>query len=121
MDGLFLVTFNLVKEFIMQSISNVLRTYRLLPLALVFVAGVMLGTAQSFAGKTKENVVAVATGKSGKTVFMDVGMLGKKGRVAKRMTKQHQEYAKEGWTVANVAVYTENGDLEGFFVTYVKQ
>ena len=104
----------------MKSISNVLREYRLLPLALVFVAGVMLGTAQSFAGQTKEDVAA-ATGKDGKTVFMDVGMLGKKGRVAKRMTKQHQEYAEEGWTVADVAVYTENGDLEGFFVTYVKQ
>lgn len=104
----------------MKSISNVLRAYRLLPFALVFVAGVMVGTAQSFAGNTKEDAVA-ATGKDGKTVFMDVGVLGKKGRVAKRMTKQHQEYAKEGWTVANVAVYTENGDLEGLFVTYVKQ
>lgn len=104
----------------MKSISNVLHTHRLLPLALVFVAGVMLGTAQSFAGKTKEDVVT-AVGKGGKTVFVDVGVMGKKGRAAKRMTKQHQEYAKEGWTVANVAVYTENGDLEGFFVTYVKQ
>ncbi len=71
----------------MKSISNVLRAYRLLPLALVFVG---------------------------------VSPLGRKDRAAKRMTKQHQEYAKEGWTVANVVVYTENGDLEGFFVTYVK-
>jgi hypothetical protein len=49
MDGLFLVTFNLVSGSIMKSISNMLRAYRLLPLALVFVAGVMLGTVQSFA------------------------------------------------------------------------
>ncbi|MDH3673119.1 MAG: hypothetical protein OES46_18475 [Gammaproteobacteria bacterium] len=104
----------------MKSISNVLRANRLLPLALVFVAGVMLGTAQSFAGKTKEGAAA-APGKGGKTVFVDVSALGKKDRAAKRMTKQHQAYAKEGWTVANIAVYTENGDLEGFFITYVKQ
>jgi len=103
----------------MKSISNVLRAYRLLPLALVFVAGVMLGTTQGFAGKTKEDAAA-APGKGGKTVFVGVSPLGRKDRAAKRMTKQHQEYAKEGWTVANVVVYTENGDLEGFFVTYVK-
>ncbi|MFQ5545725.1 MAG: hypothetical protein ACE5FE_07090 [Acidiferrobacterales bacterium] len=104
----------------MKSISNMLRAHRLLPLALVFVAGVMLGTTQSFAGKTKEDA-ATPAGKGGKTVFVDVSVLGKKDRAAKRMTKQHQAYAKEGWTVANVAVYTENGNLEGFFVTYVKQ
>lgn len=104
----------------MKSISNVLRAYRLLPLALVFMAGVMLGTAQSFAGKTKGEVAA-APGKDAKTVFMDVGALGKKDRAAKRMTKQHQAFAEEGWTVANVAVYTDDGDFEGFYVTYVRQ
>ena len=104
----------------MNSVSNVLRAYRLLPLALMFVAGVMLGTTQSFAGKTKEDA-ATSAGKGGKTVFVDVSALGKKDRAAKRMTKQHEKYAKEGWTVANIAVYTENGDLEGFFITYVKR
>lgn len=104
----------------MKRISNVLRAHRLLPLALMFVAGVMLGTAQSFAGKTKEDSAA-APGKDAKTVFMDVSALGKKDRAAKRMTKQHEKYAKEGWTVVNVAVYTDDGDLEGFYVTYVRQ
>lgn len=104
----------------MKSISNASGVYRWLPLALIFAVGVMLGTAQSYAGKAKEDA-AVPAGKAGKTVFVDVSVLGKKDRAAKRMTKQHEEYAKEGWTVANVAVYTEDGDLEGFFVTYVKQ
>ena len=103
----------------MKNISNVSRAYRLLPLALVFVAGVMLGTTQSFAGKTNENSAA-APERGGKTVFVGVSVIGKKDRAAKRMTKLHEKYAKEGWTVADVAVYTENGDLEGFFVTYVK-
>lgn len=104
----------------MKGTSNTLRAYRLWPLALVFVTGVVLGAVQSFSGKTKEGAAA-APEKDGKTVFVDVSALGKKSRAAKRMTKQHQEYAKEGWTVANVAVYTKNGDLEGFFVTHVKQ
>ena len=113
----------------MKSISNVLGAHRLLSFALVFVAGLMFGTVQSFAGKTKEGAVAAlgqedavaAPGKGGKTVFVGVSAIGKKDRAASRMTKQHEKYAMEGWTVANVAVYTENGDLEGFFVTYVKQ
>lgn len=105
----------------MKSISNVLHAYRLLPLALVFVVGVMFGTAQSFAGKKKENDEAATQGKAGKTVFMDVSVLGKKDRAASRMTKQHEKFAKQGWVVVDTAVYTENGDLEGFFVTYVKQ
>jgi hypothetical protein len=104
----------------MKSISNVLEGYRLLPLALIFVTGVMLGTAQSFAGKTKEDA-AMSAGKAGKTVFVDVSKLGRKDHAAKNMTEQHQKFAKEGWTVVDVAVYTENEDLEGFFVTYVKQ
>jgi hypothetical protein len=33
----------------------------------------------------------------------------------------HQEYAREGWTLQEVTIYTENGDLEGFFITYVKE
>ncbi len=37
------------------------------------------------------------------------------------MTELHEEFAQEGWTVIGVAVYTENQDLEGFFVTYVKE
>ena len=70
-----------------------LHAYRLLPLALIFVAGVMLGTIQSFAGTT--------AGKGGKTVFVDVSKLGRKDHAVKNMTEQYQEFAKEGWTVTS--------------------
>ncbi len=104
----------------MKSTPTVLHTFRLLAFALVFVAGVMLGTMQSFAGKAEEDA-AMPAGKAAKTVFVGASKMGKRDRAAKKMTEQHENYAKEGWTVVNVAVYTENNDLEGFFVTYVKQ
>ncbi|MFQ5755854.1 MAG: hypothetical protein ACE5H7_07120 [Acidiferrobacterales bacterium] len=103
----------------MSRISRWLGTYRLLPIALAFILGVFLATAQSFAGKSKDET-ASTSGHLGKTVFVDVSALGRRSRAAKRMSKMHMEYAKKGWTVVNVAVYVENGDLEGFFVTYVK-
>ena len=34
------------------------------------------------------------------------------------MTQSHQEFARHGYTLVAVNVYTENGDLEGFFVSY---
>jgi hypothetical protein len=103
----------------MRRISSWLSTYRLLPIALAFTLGVFLATAQSFAGKSKDET-ASTSGRLGKTVFVDVSAVGRRNKAAKRMTKMHMEYAKKGWTVVNVVVYTENGDLEGFFVSYVK-
>lgn len=103
-------------------------SYRLLPIVLAFVCGALLGTAQSFAGKSKEKPVtatedksASASGRVGKTVFVDISGLGRKKKAAKRMTELHEQFAQEGWTVIGVAIYTENEDLEGFFVTYVKE
>ena len=103
----------------MTRFSGWLGTYRLLPIVLAFVLGAFLATAQSFAGKSKDEA-ASTNGHLGKTVFVDVSVFGRRNKAAKRMTKMHMEYAKTGWTVVNVAVYTEDGDLEGFFVTYVK-
>ncbi len=85
------------------------------------------GTESTHASATMDDPVpatadasASAAGRMGKTVFLGVSILGKQDRAARRMTKLHQEYAEEGWTVVNVAPYTENGDLEGFFITYIK-
>lgn len=103
-------------------------TYRWLPIVLAFVGGALLGTVQGFAGESKEeSMTAIAdesasgSGRMGKTVFVDVSGVGRKKKAAKRMTELHEEFAQEGWTVIGVAVYTENQDLEGFFVTYVKE
>lgn len=104
----------------MTALSSWFNAYRLLPVVLAFVCGALLATTQSFAGKSKDESVS-ATGRVGKTVFVDVSAFGRRDRAAKRMTKLHEEFAQKGWTVVDVAVYTEDGDLEGFFVTYVKK
>lgn len=103
-------------------------TYRWLPIVLAFLGGALLGTAQGFADEGKEeSVTAIAdasasgSGRMGKTVFVDASKFGRKKKAAKGMTKLHEEFAQEGWTVIGVTVYTENQDLEGFFVTYVKE
>lgn len=52
------------------------------------------------------------------TVFQDVSKFGRKDRAASNMTRLHQEMAAEGWVFRDMEVYTENGDLEGFYLTY---
>ena len=54
------------------------------------------------------------------TVFQDVSGLGRKDRAAKNITQKHQEMAREGWHFVDMEVYTENGDLEGFYLSYVR-
>ena len=55
------------------------------------------------------------------TVFLDVAALGRRNRAAKRMNELHAEMATQGYDFADLEVYTENGDLEGFFLTYVRR
>jgi hypothetical protein len=34
------------------------------------------------------------------------------------MTEKHDEYTRTGWKFEDMETYIENGDLEGFFLTY---
>lgn len=54
------------------------------------------------------------------TVYCDVNMLGRKNTAAEKLTKLHAQKATEGYTFANLQTYTENGDIQGFFVTYTR-
>ena len=63
--------------------------------------------------------IAQAEPGQGITIYMDVGIRGRTDRAAARMTQLHIEYFAKGWTVIDVDPYIENGDLEGFFITYV--
>lgn len=54
------------------------------------------------------------------TVFQDVSRLGRRDGAAKNMTEKHAEMARSGWRFADMEVYVENGDLEGFFLTYTR-
>jgi hypothetical protein len=54
------------------------------------------------------------------TVFQDVSGVGRKDRAARNMSRKHAAMAEDGWRFADMEVYTENGDLEGFYLTYVR-
>ena len=54
------------------------------------------------------------------TIFHDVSGFGRKDRAAERMTERHDEMALSGWRFASMAIYTENGDLEGFYISYTR-
>ena len=54
------------------------------------------------------------------TIFHNVSGFGRKDRAAERMTEKHDEMALSGWRFAGMVIYTENGDLEGFYVSYTR-
>jgi len=48
-----------------------------------------------------------------------VGGKGQKS-MAKKLNETHVEMNAQGWRFVDLEVYTENGDMQGFFVTYVR-
>jgi maltose-binding protein MalE len=39
---------------------------------------------------------------------------------AEKLNKKHAEMEAKGWKFGDVEIYTENGDMQGAFVTYVR-
>ncbi len=54
------------------------------------------------------------------TVFVDVDFGRRKDSAADALTRVHRSFARHGYIVVNVESFSENGDLQGFFVTYRK-
>lgn len=52
------------------------------------------------------------------TIFVDVNFGGRKDSAAAALTEAHAAFESHGFAVVDVEGYTENGDLQGFFVTY---
>jgi predicted TIM-barrel enzyme len=51
------------------------------------------------------------------TVFVGKG---NSSAVTKALNKMHAQMEAQGWSYADMGVYTEDGDLQGIFVTYVR-
>jgi len=51
------------------------------------------------------------------TVF--VSDKGQKGSAGK-LTESHKNAESQGWNFDEMSLYTENGDLKGFYVTYTR-
>ena len=54
------------------------------------------------------------------TVFVDATFGFRKDHMARKLSKSHAEYAARGYHFADMEPYAENGDLQGFFVTYTR-
>ncbi|HEY0506163.1 MAG TPA: hypothetical protein VGD42_21975 [Lysobacter sp.] len=55
------------------------------------------------------------------SVYVDVDLGMRKNGSADELNQSHRAFNAKGYDVVSVVGYTENGDLQGFFVTYVRR
>lgn len=85
-----------------------------------FLLSLALASFTSTALSRDDASKAAAEGLLDVTVYLDVNMLARKHGAAKNLTELHQEYAQYGYRLINLSPYVENGDLQGFYVSYKK-
>lgn len=54
------------------------------------------------------------------TIWVDASWGFRNQGAANALSRAHQAFAQHGYKVVSVEPYIENGDLQGFFVTYQK-
>lgn len=76
--------------------------------------------AKLFGGKSPEQsaVEAARDNLSAVTIWIDATWGMRNQGAANSLSRAHQAFAARGYRVQSVQPYIENGDLEGFFVTY---
>ena len=95
---------------------------RLLAAALLSFAATALPVHAGLFGKKPETVAAEAArdGLPAVTLWVDATWGFRHQGAANELTRAHQAFAAQGYKVLSVQPYIENGDLQGFFVTYQK-
>ncbi len=63
---------------------------------------------------------AARAGMQAATIWVDASWGFRNQGAANSLSKAHQAFATRGYRVLSVEPYIENGDLQGFFVTYQK-
>ena len=73
-------------------------------------------------GKSPERAAeqAVSENASATTIWVDATWGFRNQGAANDLTRAHKAFAARGYKVVSVEPYIENGDLQGFFVTYQK-
>ena len=61
---------------------------------------------------------ALRTGAAGHTVYVDVTFGMRKKVAAAELNEAHRAFSDQGYEPVAVTAHEENGDLQGFFVTY---
>ncbi len=94
-------------------------TRLLLPLLLATVA---IPANAALFGKSPEQAAeqAVAENAPAVTIWIDASWGFRNQGAANDLTQAHKAFAARGYKVVSVEPYIENGDLQGFFVTYQK-
>ncbi|MGO4220641.1 hypothetical protein AB4Y64_02065 [Lysobacter sp. TAF61] len=69
----------------------------------------------------KKAAEAVQAGQQTVSLYVDVDLGARKSGSASELNQAHRAFNANGYQVASVVGYTENGDLQGFFVTYVRR
>jgi hypothetical protein len=55
------------------------------------------------------------------TIFVDDKSGSRKDGSAKRISETHDSAEAQGWNYSDLQVYIEDGDLQGFFITYTRE
>ncbi len=63
---------------------------------------------------------AARSGQQTVSLYVDVDFGSRKNGAATELNQAHRAFNANGYRVVDVVGYTENGDLQGFFVTYVR-
>ncbi|MCA1714734.1 MAG: hypothetical protein LC715_06385 [Gammaproteobacteria bacterium] len=63
---------------------------------------------------------AARAGMQAATIWVDASWGFRNQGAANALSRAHQAFATRGYRVLSVEPYIENGDLQGFFVTYQK-
>lgn len=80
-----------------------------------------LALAASQAHYDKKAGEAASSGMQTVSIYVDVDLGARKSGSATELNQSHRAFNANGYQVASVVGYTENGDLQGFFVTYVRR
>ena len=93
---------------------------RLLAAALFACIATTMPARASLFGKKPETVATEAArdGLPAVTLWVDATWGFRHQGAANDLTRAHQAFAAQGYKVVSVQPYIENGDLQGFFVTY---
>ena len=85
------------------------------------LAGLLLGIVFAQSSPLSAQATPTATCQEAKTIWRDSSRFSRRKFGAENMTEKHDEYPRAGWKFADMETYIENGDLEGFFLTYTRE
>ena len=83
--------------------------------------GLLVGMVLAQSGNLSAQATHAVTCEESKTIFRDASRFSRKNNGAENMSKKHAEYTRQGWKFVDMETYIENGDLEGFFLTYSRE